>query len=243
MTSRILTSAVLCLVATPVVISQTAATQEKNDELASRVETARATRDEAQLGVLKSELDQRAGQNACDARCYYELARVDFYLADAADLKKDKKQGQAATERAIEAAQHALQLDDKSADAHALLAELYAHRIGYGGMFAGPKFGPKVKDEVAKAMALGDKNPRVWQSDGIKLLMAPKMFGGDLPKAIESLKKSLELDGTQAETWCWLARAYKKQGDAAKTNESMQKALQLEPQNPMVKAAAAEMSH
>jgi hypothetical protein len=49
-------------------------------------------------------------------------------------------------------------------------------------MFAGPKFGPKVKEENAKAMALDDKNPRVWASLGRQYLMAPKMFGGDVTK-------------------------------------------------------------
>jgi hypothetical protein len=44
-------------------------------------------------------------------------------------------------------------------------------------MFAGPKFGPKVKEENAKAMALDDKNPRVWASLGRQYLMTPKMFG------------------------------------------------------------------
>lgn len=57
--------------------------------------------------------------------------RVQFYLADAYDLRKEKKLAAAATDRGIEAAQHSLQLNEKSADTHALLADLYAHRIGY----------------------------------------------------------------------------------------------------------------
>jgi tetratricopeptide (TPR) repeat protein len=213
------------------------------DAFAGRVEGARQSRDEAQLNSLKAEFEKRVAEKACDARCYYEFARVESFLADVGDLKKDKKQGQTAIERGIETAQHSLQLDDKSADAHALLADLFGHRIAYGGMFAGAKFGPKVKDEVAKAMAIDDKNPRVWASNGRSLLMTPKMFGGDVPKAIGSFEKSLELDGTQAETWSWLGRAYKKQGDAVKASEATQKALQLEPQNPMMKATANEISH
>jgi len=204
---------------------------------------ARRTRDEAQLNSIKAEFEKRVAQNNCDARCYYEQARVQLYLADAYDLRKEKKPATAATDHGIEAAQYSLQLNEKSADTHTLLADLYAHRIGYGGMFAGAKYGPKIGDEITKGMAVDDRNPRVWASQGRKFLMAPKMFGGDVTKAIASLQKSLELDGTQAKTWSWLARAYKKQGDSAKASEAMQKALQLEPQNPMVKAAAAEISH
>src|SRR6267378_8695629 len=85
-----------------------------------------------------------------------------------------------------------IQLNDKSADAHSLLADLYGRKISLGSaMFAGPKFGPKVKEENAKALALDDKNPRVWASLGRQYLMTPKMFGGDVSKAIESFQKSV----------------------------------------------------
>jgi tetratricopeptide (TPR) repeat protein len=220
-----------------------AATNSSEDLLTARVESARITRDEGQLNVLKAEFEKRAAGNTCDARCYYQFAFTQACLTDVYDLKRDKKQAQSMIDRAIEAALHSAQLDDKSADAHALLADLYGRRIGYGSaMFLGPKYGPKVKDEVAKAMALDDKNPRVWASDGRKFLMAPKMFGGDPAKAIESFKKSLALDANQAETWAWLAQAFKKQGDKTQTKEAIQKALQLEPQNPFIKWIAGEIS-
>ena len=240
----IVTGILACAIFIPGVVSaQAPTTKPSEDALAGGVESARQTRDEAQLNSLKAEIGKRVGQNNCDSRCYYEQARVQLYLADAYDLRKEKKLAAAATDRGIEAAQHSLQLNEKSADTHALLADLYAHRIGYGGMFAGAKYGPKIGDEITKGMAADDKNARVWASQGRRFLMAPKMFGGDVTKAMESFKKSLELDSTQAETWSWLARAYKKQGDGAKANEAMQKSLQLEPQNPMVKAEAAEISH
>lgn len=224
--------------------AQSASTKPAEDGLAGQVERARLTRDETQLDSLKAKFERRIGQNDCDANCYYELARVQIFLADAYELKKDKKRAQAETERGMEIAQHSLELDGKSADAHAVLADLYAHRITYGAaMFTGPKYGPKISDEITKGMSLDDKNPRVWATQGRKFLMAPKMFGGDVAKSIESFKKSLELDGTQAETWSWLAKAYKKHGDGAKANEAIQKALQLEPENPMVKTAAEEISH
>ncbi len=219
------------------------AASRAEDAFAVRVEAARVTRDGAQLTALRGEFEKRIGAKECDARCYYEYALAESYLADAYDLKKDKKQGQKAVEQGIDAALRAAELDDKSADVHALLADLYGHRINYGmGMFTGPKYGPKVKDEAAKAIALDDKNPRAWASDGRKFLLAPKMFGGDMAKAIESFKKSLDLDSKQAETWSWLARAYKKQGDTTKAKEALQKAMQLEPQNPMVRMAGNELS-
>jgi hypothetical protein len=43
--------------------------------------------------------------------------------------------------------------------------------------------------------------------------MAPKMFGGDIPKAVESFQKSLAIDPAQDETWvCGSAKHYKNKG-------------------------------
>jgi Tfp pilus assembly protein PilF len=67
--------------------------------------------------------------------------------------------------------------------------------------------------------------------------MAPKAFGGDVPKAIDSLAKSLVLDASQDETWVWLAKAYDKQGDKAKALDTVQHALQLNPESPMAQEA------
>src|SRR5258708_20265188 len=116
-------------------------------------------------------------------------------------MRKDKKAAAAALEKAIEAVQRSIQRNDKSADAHSLLADLYGRKISLGNaMFAGPKFGPKVKEENAKAMALDDTNPRVWASLGRQYLMTPKMFGGDVAKSIETFHKSLTLYTSQHKT-------------------------------------------
>ena len=105
-------------------------------------------------------------------------------------------------------------------------------------MLAGPKFGPKVKEENAKAMALDDKNPRVWASLGRQYLMAPKMFGGDVAKAVESFEKSVALDPQRDETYVWLAKAYKKRGNKGKARDAIQRALSLSPDSSWIKDAA-----
>jgi cytochrome c-type biogenesis protein CcmH/NrfG len=207
---------------------------QTDDPLGAGLEAARRNRDSQQLESLKNQLQQRIAQNPHDALSQYDLARVESYLADAAEIRKDKKAAAAAVDKAIEAAQRSIQLNDKSADVHSLLADLYGRKISLGmTMFAGPRFGPKVGDENKRAMALDDKNPRVWASLGRQYLMAPKAFGGDIPKAIDSLQKSLGLDAAQDETWVWLAKAYDKQGDKAKAQDALQHALQLNAQSPM----------
>jgi tetratricopeptide (TPR) repeat protein len=209
------------------------AAAQADDPLAPALESARRKRDPVELESLKSQLEQRISQNPKDASSQYKLALVDSYLVDVAESRKDKKAAIAALDQAIEAAQRAIQRDDKSADAHSLLADLYGRKIGLGGgMFAGPRFGPKIGDENKRAMALDDNNPHVWASAGRQYLMAPKAFGGDTAKAIDSFKKSLVLDPNQDETWVWLAKAYEKQSDKANARDAVQHALQLNPQSP-----------
>jgi len=214
-----------------------------DDPLAGAIESARKTRDETQLNALKAQLEKANAQDAPDAVRYHDLASVNAFLADVHEMRKDKKGAAADVDKAIEAAQRSIELNDKSADAHSLLADLYGRKISLGvGMFAGPKFGPKVKEENAKAMALDDKNPGVWASLGRQYLMAPKMFGGDAAKAIESFQKSLAIDGSQDETWVWLAKAFQSQGDKPKAHDAIQHALSLNPDSPWIKAAANSLN-
>jgi cytochrome c-type biogenesis protein CcmH/NrfG len=211
-----------------------------DDPLGAAVEAARKTHNEKQLQSLKTQLEQQIAQNPNDAGIYLDLARVQSYLLDVYEMRKDKKAAGEAVDKAIDAAQRSIQLNDKSADAHSQLADLYGRKISLGNaMFSGPKFGPKVKEENAKAMALDDKNPRVWASLGRQYLMTPKMFGGDVAKATESFQKSLAIDPSQEEAWVWLAKAFHKQGDKAKAHDAVQRALQINPQSLFAKDTAA----
>jgi tetratricopeptide (TPR) repeat protein len=203
------------------------------------MESARKTHDEKQLTALKEKLEQLVAQNSSDAVLSLDRAKVHSYLLDVYEMRKDKKAAVTAIDKAIEAALRSIQLNDKSADAHSLLADLYGRKISLGNaMFAGPKFGPKVKEENAKAMTLDDKNPHVWASFGRQYLMTPKMFGGDVAKAIESFQKSLAIDSSQDETWIWLSKAFQKQGDKTKARDAIEHALTLNPDSPWVKSSA-----
>jgi tetratricopeptide (TPR) repeat protein len=213
-----------------------------DDPLAAAVEAAKKTHDEKQLQSVKTQLEQKISQNPNDAGLYLDLARVHGYFLDVYEMRKDKKAAAEAVDKAIEAVQRSIQINDESADAHSLLADLYGRKISLGSaMFAGPKFGPKVKEENARAMALDDKNPRVWASLGRQYLMTPKMFGGDIPKAIESLQKSLAIDSAQDETWVWLCKALQKQGDKSKAREAVRRALSLNPESHFAQAVAASL--
>jgi len=214
-----------------------------DDSLAALVESVRKTRDEKQLTSLKAQLEQQIAQNGNDAILFLDLARVQSYLLDVYEMHRDKKSEVPQIDTIIEAAKRSISLNDKSADAHSLLADPYGGKIALGnGMFAGPKFGPKVKEENAIAMALDDKNACVWASLGRQYLMAPKMFGGDVGKAVESFQKSLAIDPAQDETWVWLAKALEKQRDRSKAHDAIQHALSLNPDSLWVKEAANSLN-
>lgn len=225
------------------IAAETASISAADDPLAAALEAARKTRDEKQLRAVKTQLEQKIAQNPNDARLYLDVARIQGYFADVYEIRKDKRAEAEAVDKAIEAGQRSIQLNDKSADSHSLLADLFGRKISLeSAMFAGPKFGPKVKEENAKAMALDDKNPRVWASLGRQYLIAPKMFGGDVTKAIESLEKSVALDPRQEETYIWLAKAYKKHGKTAKAQDAMQHALTLNSDSPWIKNEANSLN-
>ena len=235
--------AILAIATLALAFGESSSLWATEDPFAAAIEAVRKTRNEPQLQSLTTRLEESIARNATDALTFYDLALVRSYLMDVYEMRKDKTAVSVAVDKAIEAVQHSIQLNDKSADAHSLLADLYGRKIPLGNvMLAGPKFGPKVKEENAKAMALDDKNPRVWASLGRQYLLAPKMFGGDVTKAIESFQKSLAIDPSQDETWVWLAKAYEKQGDKTKAQAAIQHALTLNPDSPWVKDAANSLN-
>ena len=97
--------------------------------------------------------------------------------------------------------------NEGSADAHALLADLYGRKIGYSGMLTGMRYGPKAEAETRRALQLDANNPRIYVVLGRRQLYSPKIFGGDVDKAIESFRKSTTLDPYYDEGFVWLAIA------------------------------------
>lgn len=195
------------------------------------LEEGRTTLGDMSLTVAREHFLKLTLKTPGNATHWYELARVDLYRCNAADAHGDKKTAMAAMDSAIDEAQHALKLNDASADAHSLLADLYGRRIGLGGFMVGAHFGPKVASENKRAMELDANNPHVFASLGRQFLEAPKMFGGDVDKAIANFQKSVVLDPKSDETYVWLAIAERKKGDAAAANKALDDALQLNPRS------------
>ncbi len=170
---------------------------------------------------------------------FYQLARANSYLTESYAALHQSKRAEQALEDAIAAVQHCLELDDKSAHAHSLLADLYGRKISLGGFLTDPRFGPRIVAENKKALDLAPNDALVYASLGRQYLYAPKMFGGDIGKAIENFLKATQLDPTSDENFVWLAIAYRKNGDGPHSENALRHAVQLNPRSAFAKATAA----
>lgn len=98
-------------------------------------------------------------------------------------------------------------------------------------MFAGPKYGPRVQAENQRALDLDPNSALAFASRGRQYLETPKMFGGDVDKAIGDFHKATQLDPKSDETFVWLAIALHKKGDNVGADEALREALRLNPRS------------
>ncbi len=192
-----------------------------------QLEEGRSTLDEGTLLAARKSFEECLRQDAGNFRCSYDLARAEYCLVSAKDDQHDSKAAERWVDAAIETAKRTVAMDDRSSDAHALLGDLYGRKIGFGGMFAGMRYGPKADAETRRAFELNADNPRAFVVIGRKYLFAPKMFGGDPAKAVESFQKATTLDPHDDEAFVWLAIAYRKIGDSQRAQAALSEALRL----------------
>lgn len=204
-----------------------------------QLEEGRTTLDEKSLLASRDAYTQLTQKDPNNALNFYQLARANGYLVEAYDAHGNKKAADKSLDAAIAAVERSIALNDKSADAHSLLADFYGRRISLGGFMVGMRFGPKSDAENKKALALEPNNPRVAASLGRQYLHAPKMFGGDVDKAIASFRKATTLDPANDENWVWLAIACRTKGDQAAADKAIKEALRLNPRGVFAQHIAA----
>jgi tetratricopeptide (TPR) repeat protein len=199
----------------------------------------RTTLEQKTLVEARDYFSQLISKDRNNAEYFYQLARVDAYRIDAYAGQHDNKNAEATLKQAISEIEHAIELNDKSAKSHSLLADLYGRKINMGGFMAGPHYGPKIDAENKKAFELDPNDPDVLASRGREYLMAPSMFGGDVNKAIENLRKATQADPANDENFVWLSRAYQKAGNTAEADKALQEALRLNPSSVFAKNTAS----
>lgn len=218
--------------------TQTAPAEADLEAALRLLEEGRTTLEEKPLSDAGAALTRLAQQHPENALYFYQLARANHYRVEAYAAHGDQKNAERVLDETIANAQQALKLNEKSADAHSLLADLYGRKISFGGWLAGPRYGPKVAVENRRAFELNPNNSVAFASRGRQYLESPKMFGGDLDKAITDFRKATELDPNSDETFVWLAIALRKKGDNAGGDQAISEALRLNPRSAFAKQAA-----
>jgi len=100
-------------------------------------------------------------------------------------------------------------------------------------MRSGMRLGPKAQAETQRALELDPNDPRIYIVIGRRQLYSPRMFGGDIEKAIESFRKATTIDPHSDESFVWLAIACGKKGDFKAAKAAVDEALRLNNRNVM----------
>ncbi len=93
----------------------------------------------------------------------------------------------------------------------------------------------QVFDFAKKAKEINPKLPEVYLGLGCYYLLAPKVAGGNIERAIEELQCALQIAPEFCTACARLAQAYKKKGDLDKYNSYFKRAKELDPGNEVVK--------
>jgi tetratricopeptide (TPR) repeat protein len=115
-----------------------------------------------------------------------------------------------------------------------LMGSINARKSSLGGIFAKIAYGMRVKGLFEKANAIAPDLSEVHLGLGSFYLLAPRIAGGDINKAIEELECAVRLTPDFATANARLAQAYKKQGDLEKYNFYLKRAKELDPQNEVL---------
>ena len=184
-----------CLAQAPVKIEQREAGERE-------LENGRTTLDIETLIAARDSFQKCTRNEERNSVCYYDLARCELYLGKAEGIQKNRDAAWKWEDAAISDVRHAITLNDRSADAHALLSDLYGSKIH--GMISGMRFGPKANIEIQRVLQLDPKCPQAFTVIGRKYLYSPSIFGGDIDKAIDSFKKATAVDPSNDEAFVWL---------------------------------------
>lgn len=96
-------------------------------------------------------------------------------------------------DKAEEAIEKAMALDEQNSEILAMLGYCYQGKIWSSPMVNGMIYGPKSASTLEKSIKLNPNNPRPYYLLGQNLFYTPEMFGGGMNAAHPHLKKADEL--------------------------------------------------
>lgn len=162
-----------------------------------------------------------------DCRATVSLARIRFDQARFMDALK--------LARAVTGQQPETMDRTTLAMAFALSGGAEGMLAHHGGVWDKLSFGRSAIRAMGKAAGLGPDVPEILYARGSFALIAPAVGGGNLEAAVTLLQSAVERAPWHAEAWARLAQAYRAQGDTVRAEACMAKALNLDPESPLVK--------
>jgi tetratricopeptide (TPR) repeat protein len=205
---------------------------------------ALAARNSSDVGALRHLINdaQRRAEQEKTAQAYQTLAQLELWLCEIGHVRNDDKLVKQAAQDGVSAAEKAIAIDPNSSEAHRLEGESLSQLIRH--VFAGgPRYGPRSTREIDRAIELDARNANAYIARAYNYFFTPKAFGGDKQKAVEMLKKALELDSQSDTAHLWLAQVYLALGQKQDALSEINTALRLDPHRAFTQQVYRQMEN
>jgi tetratricopeptide (TPR) repeat protein len=202
--------------------------------------------DAAEMQKARAHFERLLAGKKHEALLRYYLGYCDYRLVIFHQQKKNTEMMKKHLDEAINHLETAVKLNNKSAEAYALLASCYGQKAGLAPML-GMTLGPKSGMTMQAAQQLAPNNPRVVLLDAIGTYYKPAMFGGSKEAALAGFKRAAELfdkekisdplqpDWGRPEAHAWIGVAYLDKNDNANARAALERALEIAPEYGWVK--------
>jgi tetratricopeptide (TPR) repeat protein len=163
-------------------------------------------------------------------------------------MRADKKGAQQVCKDGILHAERLVTLDPKHAEGWALIAGLEGLSLSFAPPMAGMTLGPKMEEQMRRAMTLGPENPRVYLLQGINTFHKPGFVGGGPERALPILEHAEKLFAAEVvadstapawgrdDAYLWAGQAEMGLKHYGEAREAYRKALEANPDNAWVRA-------
>jgi len=122
-----------------------------------------------------------------------------------------------------------------------LMGSINAKKAAQGGLLRKVTYGTRIRGFFEKAKVCAPDLSEVRLGLGSFYLLAPKITGGDVDRAIEELECAVQLTPDFATANVRLAQAYKQKGNLERYNFYIQRTKELDPENEVLKEIEREL--
>lgn len=230
--------------------AQIAKEEQKTNEAQSDIKAAKELLEQGirfsnEEDLLKAEeIFSQADSENQDYNLKYLLSFTQHNLSTCYLSLNKKEKAAEYNDKAIQNAELSIKLNDNFSDSHALLGNLYGMKISFSDSFlAGMQYGPKAQLELEKALQIDDKNPRAHFYMGVSRFHTPKMYGGNIEKAIEHFNQAVNLDPHYYDAYIYLAKAWTEKKDYQNAYHALLKAINIDPKRKWAKSEIKKLEN